>query len=528
MTSLPSIQVILFLSAASSLPVGEPDGVWTGALGADVFVEANWDLSSSTAAVIDPNVTVDDSLVIRAATSMVELPEVNGSTQVRLQLGDGRRLTIDASRFVSLGNDGVGAAPGSSTGIDVDVVNGGSFEPFFVVDGTRVHVDGTSRVVFGGGGNPINGSSVDLAPGAELRFLLEDPSEFVNEHLGKVTVAGAPGVIGGNLAVVGDGASGSIVTVIVASTLDSDGDLLLDDDELLVHLTDPHDADSDDDGTPDGLEIARGLDPTDPQSRLARPNVVFVLTDDLGWGDLGVLYQGSLPGPKRLDTPHLDRMAAEGAVLMQHYCPASVCAPSRASLLLGVHQGHAGVRDNQFDKALEPNHTLGTTLQSAGYATAAIGKWGLQGNGSSAANWPAYPTRRGFDTFYGYVRHADGHNHYPFHQTAARPPKEVWDGTNEVSSGLALCYTADLWTARAKKLLVDHRVATPERPFFLYLAYDTPHASLDLPTQAYPAGSGLGGRPRLGRHPRNDDQHGVGCDRLVRAPGLRESAVDRG
>ncbi len=466
--------------------------LWTGALGTDAFEERNWDLTLSAVAAIDPNVSIDDDVRVGPG-STVEMPDVLGGTQARFQLADGRSLELDGARWVALGNDGVGGPNGAFLGVPVTLRNGASFEPFFVVNGVRLSVDGTSRAVFGGGGNPLNASTVDLAFGAELRFLDETPSAFLQEHLSKVTVAGAPAAIGVNLAVASDGAAGSIVTALTPAGLDTDGDLLSDADERTVYGTDPLRADTDGDGVPDGLEVARGFDPNDPQSRLARPNVVFVLTDDLGYGDLGVLFQNSVPGTKRLDTPNLDRMAAEGALLTRHYCPASVCAPSRASLLLGVHQGHAGVRNNQFDKALEENHNLANTLQRAGYATALIGKWGLQGSGSSAATWPAYPTRRGFDTFYGYVRHTDGHNHYPFHQTAARGPKEVWDDGAEVSSGLALCYTTDLFTARAKRHIVQHRAAQPQQPFFLFLAYDTPHAALDLPPQAYPAGAGLTG-----------------------------------
>src|SRR3954447_17918485 len=138
------------------------------------------------------------------------------------------------------------------------------------------------------------------------------------------------------------------------------------------------------------------------ENQTAKPNIIFILTDDLGFGDVGTFFQHfrkeqndhSKPWQ---NTPNLDRMAAEGIKLTDHYCPAPVCAPSRSSLMLGVHQGHANVRDNQFDKALENNHTLATVLKTAGYKTAAIGKWGLQGKGKDVASWPAYPTKRGFD-----------------------------------------------------------------------------------------------------------------------------------
>ena len=233
--------------------------------------------------------------------------------------------------------------------------------------------------------------------------------------------------------------------------------------------------------------------PAAPDTPDTPPNVVFILCDDLGWGDLGVLFQNDVEGERRLHTPKIDRIAAEGVVLRKHYCPAAVCAPSRASLLTGVHQGHANVRDNQFDKALENNHTLASTLRAAGYNTALIGKWGLQGKGDSPASWPAYPTKRGFDSFYGYVRHRDGHSHYPAHKTRARGAMQVWDQEHEVSADLTLCYTADLFTARAKKFLVERAEASRATPFFLLLAYDTPHAALHVPTQAYPEGSGLDG-----------------------------------
>lgn len=229
----------------------------------------------------------------------------------------------------------------------------------------------------------------------------------------------------------------------------------------------------------------------------SQPNIIFVLCDDLGYGDVGVFFQNLRASqndraePWHL-TPKLDQFAAEGLQLPHHYCPAPVCAPSRASLLLGVHQGHSNIRDNQFDKALENNHTLATVLKTAGYKTACIGKWGLQGAGSSPETWPAYPLKRGFDSFYGYVRHNDGHEHYPKEGTQ-KGAKEVWDNTAEVSKGLDKCYTADLWTARAKKWIADQHSASPAQPFFLYLAYDTPHAALELPTSAYPAGGGLSG-----------------------------------
>jgi arylsulfatase A-like enzyme len=166
-------------------------------------------------------------------------------------------------------------------------------------------------------------------------------------------------------------------------------------------------------------------------SKPQKPNIIFIMTDDLGYGDLGVLFQNqrakdNASGTPREFTPNLDRMAAEGAVMPHHYSAAPVCAPSRASFLLGRSQGHANVRDNQFDKALGNNLTVASALRKAGYATAAIGKWGLQGREGKAPNWTAHPLNRGFDYFLGYIRHRDGHEHYP-KEGLYRGKKEVYE-----------------------------------------------------------------------------------------------------
>lgn len=220
-----------------------------------------------------------------------------------------------------------------------------------------------------------------------------------------------------------------------------------------------------------------------------KPNVIFVLVDDLGYGDLGVFYQNSRNFPVNRNlpafvTPNLDALANSGMRLTRHYCPAPVCAPSRASLMLGVHQGHANVRDNQFDKELANNHTIASVLKQAGYATANIGKWGLQGG----SGFPGHPQNRGFDYFFGYLAHEDAHLHYPKEEGA-----QIHEGFTDVTAQLDKCYSTDLITARAKKWISERHTAAPADPFFLYLAYPAPHARLDVPTQAYPAGGGLTG-----------------------------------
>lgn len=238
-----------------------------------------------------------------------------------------------------------------------------------------------------------------------------------------------------------------------------------------------------------------------------KPNVIFILTDDLGVGDLGAFFQKQREEANQRNkpftvTPYLDEMAKAGAMLDQ-YCAAPVCAPSRASIVLGQNQGHANVRDNQFDKAIEDNYTLGNVMQLLGYKTIAIGKWGLQGDprwSKNGSTWPAIPKNRGFDDFYGYMRHKDGHEHYP-NEGLYDGKKEVYNNTQAITSGLDKCYTGDLWTAKAKQYIIQHEKGVDKaKPFMMYLAYDTPHATTELPTQAYPKGFGLnGGMKWLGK-----------------------------
>jgi len=248
-----------------------------------------------------------------------------------------------------------------------------------------------------------------------------------------------------------------------------------------------------------------------PKQQGRPPNILFILADDQGYGDLGSFFQHTRSADRSKPfelSPHTDQMAREGMMLTQYYVAAPICAPSRASLMLGVSQGHANVRDNEFDKALDDNYTLPGTLRELGYSTAIIGKWGLEGNDKYDLNgylWPAHPLKRGFDYYFGYMRHSDGHEHYPkealYRKYWAENGKAVWQGYTNVTAGLDKCYTADLWTAAAKRYIVDHvRGKEKDKPFFLYLAYETPHAVQELPTQAYPAGGGLhGGMQWLGR-----------------------------
>ena len=197
---------------------------WVGGASTDVFDEANWDLSSSAVAAVDENVTILDDVRIGPGpfANNPEIPNLGG--QVRLQVGDGNTLTVDGAILspIAGGNDGMGGEPSGDddaandgiSGPIVNVVNGGQFNPFFMVHDVRVNIDSTSSATFGGGGNPINLSSIDLQPGGVLGFLAETPDAFTTEHLSKVFVNGAPAIDGMNIMLASDGATGSIITAV--------------------------------------------------------------------------------------------------------------------------------------------------------------------------------------------------------------------------------------------------------------------------------------------------------------------------
>lgn len=196
----------------------------------------------------------------------------------------------------------------------------------------------------------------------------------------------------------------------------------------------------------------------------ARPNIVFILADDLGAGDLGCY------GQRRIRTPNLDRLAAEGIRFTQAYAGATVCAPSRCCLMTGKHTGHATVRGNKKPevglKAEEP--TVASLLRSAGYRTALFGKWGLGGPGTGSV-----PNTRGFEQFYGYLDQQHAHNSYPEH---------LWDNQNEVMLPdnwfhQRKQFSNDLFAERSAAFL---RQQTASQPFFLYAPFTIPHANNEL------------------------------------------------
>ena len=206
-----------------------------------------------------------------------------------------------------------------------------------------------------------------------------------------------------------------------------------------------------------------------------KPNILLILADDLGYGDLGCY------GQQKIKTPHLDRMAAEGLRFTQFYAGSTVCAPSRSVLMTGQHTGHTTVRGNagkgspaaQTLRTGEP--TLPAMLKAAGYRTGLIGKWGL----GDEPDGPGHPLKQGFTSFFGYLNQSHAHNHYPDFlwrgHTRQPLPNDLIAMGNEGAgySTNRLQFADELFTIEAIKFIGQER----DRPFFLFLSLVSPHAN---------------------------------------------------
>jgi len=189
---------------------------WTGNVGTDIFDGSNYS-GLPNGLVLGPNVTVEDDITFSNAT--VTIPQV--SAQQRFQVASGFTMTVDGSNFSLTGgsNDGIGGVPGSKlpagpAGPTLNIINGSSLEAFFIVNGVQMYVDGTSSVTLGGGGNPVNISSIDLDTGATLSFTRETIAQFNAEHLSKITINGTAAQEGLNFTIDALGAAGSTITAI--------------------------------------------------------------------------------------------------------------------------------------------------------------------------------------------------------------------------------------------------------------------------------------------------------------------------
>lgn len=243
-----------------------------------------------------------------------------------------------------------------------------------------------------------------------------------------------------------------------------------------------------------------------------RPNIIYIYADDLGYGETGPY------GQKKIETPNLDKMAAEGMRFTQHYTSVPVCAPARCALMTGKHLGHAYIRGNrelgEFSDDAERGQwplakgtvTIGTLLQNAGYVTGAIGKWGMGFTGNSG-----HPNKQGFDYFYGYLDQKQAHNYYPTHlwentqwdtldnayiyvhtpRTKDKTPDA--DGIKDFANselepgdpGFFEAYKGKEYAIAAMGRKVEDFIRTyKDSAFFLYLPFTIPHVSLQVPDSA--------------------------------------------
>lgn len=207
-----------------------------------------------------------------------------------------------------------------------------------------------------------------------------------------------------------------------------------------------------------------------PEQSVTKPNIIYILADDLGYGDLGSF------GSEKIETPNIDRLAKEGMLFTQHYAGSAVSAPSRSTMLTGLHTGHTAIRGNK-PYGSEGQHPMPAStynimkmLKANGYTTAAMGKWGL---GAPATEGD--PNNQGVDEFFGYNCQRLAHNYYPYY---------LWDnqqrymlagnqGQNEGD------YAPYIIHQRAKDFITENK----DRPFLLYYASILPHAELRLPEE---------------------------------------------
>jgi len=210
---------------------------------------------------------------------------------------------------------------------------------------------------------------------------------------------------------------------------------------------------------------------SEPQPEAPPPptNIVMIIADDLGYGDLGSY------GQKNIQTPNLDRLASEGLRLTDFYAGSTVCAPSRATLMTGLHTGHVAIRGNSRQPLPDDSTTIAEVLQQAGYRTGMVGKWGLGEVGTEGE-----PNKQGFDHFFGYLNQRHAHNYYtqflfrngervPLDNPPAEPPSE--DGSGYVAEGRT--YSHNLIADEGLRFLEE----SAGGPFFLAATFTLPHAN---------------------------------------------------
>ncbi|MFC2126517.1 arylsulfatase [Bacteroidota bacterium] len=224
-----------------------------------------------------------------------------------------------------------------------------------------------------------------------------------------------------------------------------------------------------------GFVSCKYINKTDPheitETPIRSPNVIFIMADDLGYGDLGCY------GQKEILTPNIDQLASEGIRFTNCYAGSTVCAPSRNVLMTGQHTGHTTVRGNMSNFGGVPPQgrvplkneeiTVAEIFKSAGYVTGITGKWGL-----GEPNTTGTPNKQGFDEWFGYLNQRNAHTYYPPYLWK-NEEKMILDGNADGKMGQ---YTHDMFTEFAVEFISDHK----DKPFFLYIPYTIPHVKYEI------------------------------------------------
>ena len=217
-----------------------------------------------------------------------------------------------------------------------------------------------------------------------------------------------------------------------------------------------------------GLQLL-SLPSLEATGRDDQPNIIFIMADDLGYGDLGCY------GQKEIKTPRLDRLASEGMRFTDFYAGSTVCAPSRCVLMTGYHTGHAFVRGNARLPLRPGDITVAEVLKKENYATGIIGKWGLGEPGTTGI-----PNRQGFDYWFGYLNQRHAHNYYPEflfrNEAKIKLEGNVVKAAGNEGSGVAIkkvTYSHDLMATEALSFIDRNK----DQRFFLYLPFTIPHAN---------------------------------------------------
>lgn len=197
-----------------------------------------------------------------------------------------------------------------------------------------------------------------------------------------------------------------------------------------------------------------------------KPNIIFILADDLGYGDLACF------GSKIIKTPHLDQMAAEGIKLTNFYSGSTVCAPSRCALMTGKHTGNAYIRGNGEVPLRKSDKIIPELLKASGYQTGLFGKWGLGDINSEGS-----PEKKGWDYFSGYLHHVEGHFQYPAVGWKYIPGMKQPERAN---IGRFEGYACDYFAAEANNFIEKR---DKNKPFFMMLSLTIPHAELQVPKE---------------------------------------------